>query len=499
SIPKAKNQEYYPLVPSQHRIWVLSQLDEGSQAYIMSGAVLLKGELDIDKFKRAFDLLIDRHEILRTCFKINEEGEVHQYIVDGHELNFDVVLFDFKDKSKQTIDQHLHQEQHNPFDLTKAPLLKASLLQTEEKVHLCSFVMHHIIGDGWSMELLMSEVITTYNELLRNDKFESEKRSLQYKDYSVWLQSQLKSESYQTSERYWLDKFRGELPVLDLPSFRQRPAIQTYNGKTVNHQFSKTFLSKLKQFSQEHEVTLFMTLMTGVNALLYRYTNQSDIIIGTPIAGRDHPDLEDQIGLYLNTLAIRTQIGDGFSSEDLLQQQKQTLLEAYENQSYPFNELVSKLDISRDTSRSALFDVMVVLQNQSQLFSIKRDNDLEGIQVEAYQIENTNSKFDISFTFAETEGLELSIEYNTDIYHEFLIERMLVHYENLMTHVIDNPKASVSSIAYITEEEKNQLLQEFNDTKVDFPKDKTIVDLFEEQVKKTPNNIAVVFNKQELT
>lgn len=502
SISKAEDHEYYPLTPSQYRIWVLSQLEGGSQAYNMPGTVIFTGSLEIDKLKRAFALLIDRHEILRTCFKTNEEGEVHQYVVDNNELDFDIRFDTFKGKSKEEIDQHLHQEQIKPFDLTKAPLLRGFLLCTGEEEYLFSFVMHHIVGDGWSMKLLISEIIANYNELLKNNKYKTEGLSIQYKDYSIWLRSQLNKEAYKTSEAYWLDKFQGELPVLDLPSFKKRPVIQTYNGKTVSHQFSEEFLCKLKRFSKENDATLFMVLMTGINTLLYRYTNQNDIIIGTPIAGREHPDLENQIGLFLNTLPIRIQLEEGdISFDELLQRQKLTLLEAYEHQNYPFDELVSRLDLKRDTSRSALFDVMVVLQNQNQIRSLSSNNNtFEGVQIIPYELERNTSQMDMSITFVE-EGkeLHLEIEYNTDIYDELLTTRIFNHFENLLNQAIDTPEKSLLTIDYLTKEESKQLLEEFNNTKTDFPRDKTIVDLFEEQVRKAPNNAAVIFEGKKLT
>jgi len=499
AIPQTEIKPYYPLTTSQHRIWVLSQLEGGNLAYNMPGAVRLKGDLDISKFEEAFKLLIKRHEILRTNFKVNESGEIHQYIKGENVFEFNLLEKNLTNQTKEEIEKVLEEEHATAFNLEEGLLLRAMLLKTDNQEYIFSLTMHHIISDGWSMELLISEVISPYNNLVQNKPYDLPELEIQYKDYAVWLASELTKKDYKVSEKYWLSQFQGNLPVLDFPSFKNRPKVQTYNGKILNHTFSKSFLEKLKTFSKSKDATLFMTLMSGVNTILYRYTNQNDIIAGTPIAGREHPDLEGQIGLYLNTLAIRSKIEEANSFLDVLEHQKETLLSAYEHQIYPFDELVNKLNIPRDTSRSVLFDVMVVLQNQAQLHSIKTDNNLEGIQVEEYEVNRSTSQFDISFTFAETDELELSIEYNTDIYDDFLIERMFVHFENLMSKAIDNPKDSVLSIEYITDKEKKQLLEEFNNTKVDYPKDKTIVDLFEEQVKKTPNNIAVVFEGKQLT
>lgn len=499
AIPKTEEKDYYQLTPSQHRLWLLSQLEGGNIAYNMSGALVFKGELNVELFKKAFHLLIEKHEILRTYFKVNEEGEVHQYIVNRDALNFDVEFIDFKENTEEEIDIYIHQQQGRPFDLNKAPLLRGSLLLKADNEWLFSFVMHHIIGDGWSLELLMSDIIKTYKNLLENVDYRGQKLSVQYKDYSAWLQLQLKEKEYENSKAYWLNKFQGELPVLDLPCFKKRPIVKTYEGSTLNHQFSKEFFGKVKQFSKNHGVTVFMTLMAGINNLLYRYTDQEDIIIGTPIAGREHPDLENQIGMYLNTLAIRTKLEKDFSFESLLQQQKDTLLEAYEHQNYPFDELINSLNITRDTSRSALFDIMVIFQNQAQLHSIKEDTLIEGIEVEDYNIKRRTSQFDLSFVFVEKETLELSIEYNTDIYDEFLVKRIFTHYENLINQALENPNYLISEIDFISQREKEQLLDEFNRTKVNYPKNKDIIDLFEEQVVINPDNIAVVYKDKELT
>ncbi|PKV49520.1 amino acid adenylation domain-containing protein [Aquimarina sp. MAR_2010_214] len=502
AIPVTKSKDYYPLTTSQHRIWVLSQLEGGSKAYNMPGAVRLKGHLDISKFEEAFRILINRHEILRTNFIADELGTVHQYIIPKETNRFKISHLDISAYSEQSINELLLKEQATVFDLASGFLLKVTLLKREEKEYIFSLVMNHIIGDGWSIELLISEVISIYNALIQNKEYSLPELKIQYKDYAVWLQSELNKDTYKKSETYWLSKFEGELPVLELPNFKNRPKVQTYNGRTLTHHFSSRFLEKLKVFSKSNDATLFMTLMSGVNALLYRYTDQNDIIIGTPIAGREHPDLENQIGLYLNTLAIRTKIDGSNSFVELVEHQKQTLLSAYQHQNYPFDELVNQLNLERDTSRSALFDVLVVLQNQSQVSSITTDSNISGIQIEDYYVSRNTSQFDISFTFAETKrdkSLKLSIEYNTDIYDNYLVERIFTHFENLVSKAIKHSKASVSSINYLSKKEEKQLIELFNETKVDYPKDKTVVDLFEEQVNKTPDNIAVVFEDKKLT
>ncbi|WP_281322355.1 non-ribosomal peptide synthetase [Flavobacterium aestivum] len=500
AIPKAPVAASYPLTAAQNRLWILSQLDGGSIAYNMPATVKLTGTVDAQKFEESFRLLMHRHEILRTYFKTNAEGEIQQYITPAEQINFKISEKDYSsvENKKDEIANYLQDKNSQPFDLENAPLVRASLIKLSQDEYVFFLSLHHIIGDGWSIELLIAEVVKTYNALTQGGKTNLPELGIQYKDYAVWLNQELQEEKYKTSEQYWLNQFTGELPVLELPSFRTRPLVQTYNGNNLVHQFSNAFLEKLRAFSKEHDVTLFMTLMAGINALLHRYSGQNDIIVGTPIAGREHPDLENQMGLYLNTLAIRTQLKEESSFLDLVATQKETLLNAYDHQNYPFDALVGKLNLKRDTSRSALFDVLVVLQNQGQLNNLNTE-ELISLEVSDYEFKNKTSQFDISFTFVEKEGLDLRIEYNTDIYEEHLIERMFLHLENLLTESLEHPESLIQKVNYLTDKEKQQLLVDFNDTEVIYPKDKTIIDLFEEQVAKTPNNIAVLFEEKELT
>ncbi|MRX70534.1 amino acid adenylation domain-containing protein, partial [Flavobacterium resistens] len=500
-IPKAVEDESYPLTSSQSRLWILSQFEGGALAYNMPAAVRFTGTVDFDKFEESFRLLIKRHEILRTYFKSNDQAEVRQFIIPTEQVSFSITQKSFLNKNNQheSVSDYLEEVNKEPFDLEKAPLIRDSLIKLREDEHVFFLSMHHIIGDGWSMQLLISEIVKIYNSFSKSflDKL---------KGFSEKHQSTLFM-TLMTGVKVLLHKYSGqdenvvsgELPVLDLPSFKKRPSVQTYNGASLTHGFSKSFLDKLKGFSERHQSTLFMTLMTGVKVLLHKYSGQDDIVVGTPIVGREHPDLEHQIGLYLNTLAIRTLFKEQNSFLELLNQEKETLLGAYEHQAYPFDELVGKLNLKRDMSRSALFDVAIVLQNQQQVFGLRNEELLSGLQVDNYNFTNKISQTDIRFNFLELEGLVLIIDYNTDIYNFELINRIFVHFENLLTKCIEEQDKAIENIDYLTQGEKQQLLVDFNDSKVDYPKDKTIIGLFEEQVDKTPDNIAVVFEEVQLT
>lgn len=515
SIPKAPEQDSYPLTPSQKRLWVLSQLEGGSQAYNMPAAVTLRGKLNTAYFEKAFRHLIERHEIFRTSFKPDKAtGEIRQYITPKEEVSFTVKTLDFTDKNESETQDYLHSANSEAFNLEESPVMRATLLKRGHEDNLFFLSMHHIIGDGWSTEVLVSEIVETYNRLLKDagkeaigadhsniDDSKAEPLAIQYKDYAVWLEQEIKGEKYRKAEAYWLEQFEGEIPVMELPNYSLRPLIRTYNGDSISRLFSKEFTQKLKTYSAQQEATLFMTLMAGVKALLYRYTGQKDIIVGTPIAGRDHPDLENQIGLYLNTLAIRTRLEEEHNTfESLLKKEKSTLLSAYEHQLYPFDELVSKLDIKRDAGRSALFDVLVVFQNQNQLSLGKTKKDIDTLEIQEYEYHRKTSQFDITYNFSEEEKqIKLNITYNKDIYDQAQIKRMLAHFENLISLSIDGE--SIEETDFLTENERQQLLVDFNATEAedDEDEDKTIIDWFEDRVSEVPDSIALVFGDIQLT
>lgn len=497
-IPKNVDAEHYPLTTSQKRIWVLSQFESGNKAYNISGVVKLVGNVDVALVKKAFKQLIMRHEILRTVFKTNAVGDVHQYVQPKENNIFDFAEKEFENVDDKIVHNYIKQAQNITFDLENGPLLNVRLLKVGTKENLLALTIHHIISDGWSLELLISEFTETYNTLHSKATSEVDELTIQYKDYAAWLQSELKEEAYKKSEKYWISQFQGELPVLNLPSFKKRPQVQTHQGRTKQYQFSASFFAKLEKFSIENDATLFMTLLSGINTLFYRYTKQEDITIGTPIAGRVHPDLENQLGLYLNTLAIRTKLNANNSFSEVLLHQKEQLIGAYEHQNYPFDELVNKLNLKVDTSRSALFDVMVVLQNHQQLQSIQPKTNLKGITVEPYKTARETSQFDISFTFLEKENLEVQVEFNTDIYDELLIDQMIAHYEQLMEVAIENTNKKIIELNYITAGEKVCLLNTFNDTTQVY-EDISFVEIFEDQVINTPNCIAVRSEDRTLT
>jgi tyrocidine synthetase-3 len=499
TIPAAEPQASYPMSSSQRRLWLLTQFSEASVAYHIPSVLVIEDFLDLQALELSFAALLERHESLRTVFREDAEGEMRQFILSPAQTGFALRFEDVRGQQEQKVQQLLQQVLGAAFNLSEGPLLRAAVLQVEESKWFFAFVMHHIVSDGWSMDVLTREMFRFYNGFTGGTPFRPSPLRIHYKDYAVWQQEHLNSEAVAVHRSWWLKQFEDEIPVLQLPGDRPRPAVKTYNGGVVVKEFSAALTSGLKAVGQEQGSTLFMTLLAAVNGLLYRYTGQEDIVIGTPIAGRQHADLEDQIGLYLNTLALRARFNGKDSYRELLGHIRQLTLEAFGHQSYPFDELVEAVQPPRDMSRSALFDVMIILQN-AQAGNTSAASGAQGPGVKGYEDGGrTFSKFDLVFNFAEDGGkLMANISFNSDIYDRETIERLTSHLEVLMEAVVNEPDVAISNLPLLTPVEQEQL-HRFNDTAVAYPKNKTIVHLFEEQVERTPGATAVVSEGRTLT
>ncbi|MEP0262579.1 amino acid adenylation domain-containing protein [Dokdonia sp.] len=499
SIPKTEKKDYYTLTSSQQQLWTLSQFDSGNSAYNIFEPYEFNGVIDFDKLSQAFNQLVERHESLRTVFKEDTHGVLSQYVVPVTSYTGSLQFVDLSSVTSQELKDHSDAIQKHAFDLEKGPLFIGEIVKISDERHILMLNMHHIIGDGWSMSVLSKEFMAIYNGLSIGQEVVLPELPIQYKDYSEWQNSEARQAVLEKEKAFWVDTFSGDLPILELPSNNMRPKLKTYNGSSVDYKFSTEFTSQLNLYAQQNGVTLFMVLMASINGLLSRYTNTRDIILGTPVAGREHSDLENQVGLYLNTLAIRTAFEQEVTFEELLTIQKDTLLQAYSHQEYPFDSLVQELDLKRDLSRSVLFDALVVFQNQQGLL-VSEGLSLNGVEITPYQnIGKSFSKFDLSFIFSEKKGqLSLHIEYNTDIYELDFIERLQVHFDNFLSKSIQAPKAKVATINYLTPTEESQLLVDFNATSVDYP-ETTIIDLFTKQAAKTPDATALVFGEKTVT
>ncbi|MCW3465950.1 non-ribosomal peptide synthetase [Chitinophaga nivalis] len=498
-IHKTAPQANYVLSSSQRRLWVLNQFREAGSAYNIPGVYVFEGALDQAALEYAFAALLVRHESLRTVFKEDEHGQIRQFILEPAATGFRMVYKDLQQAGEAKVKEHVQVAFNTLFELGTGPLIRASLFQTGPHKWVFTYVMHHIISDGWSMEILIKELLQLYNGYLKGVTNVLSPLRIQYKDYAAWQQEQLGNGQMAAHKAYWLQQFAEEAPVLALSGDKIRPAIKTYNGAAVGRLLDTATGKDFKAFCQQQGATLYMGLLAAVNALLYRYTSQEDIVIGSPAAGREHADLEDQIGFYINTAAMRTRFKGADSFKALLAAVKINTSDAHEHQLFPFDELVEILQPQRDLSRNVLFDVWLVLHNAATV-STNTSQELDGLKVSGYEVASGVCKFDLTFNFQEVgETIQVQIEYNTDIYTQHSIARMADHLNQLVAAVIAAPDTALLEIDYLTAAEKQQLLQAFNDTAAAYPKDTTLAALFEAQVQKTPQAPALVFEDLSLS
>ncbi|SPY17261.1 bacitracin synthetase 3 [Paenibacillus polymyxa] len=439
AIPAAESSEYYPLSSAQKRLYILNQLEGAELSYNIPGAMLLEGELDRQRFEEAFRGLVARHETLRTGFEM-VKGEAVQRIYEEAAFQVEYVQIN-EEQAEETVRQFVR-----PFDLAKPPLLRVGLAEMAPDRHILMFDTHHIVSDGVSVDVLIEEFVRLYSgEQL-------EPLRIQYKDYAVWQQSDEQKAQLAKQEAYWLDMFRGELPVLELPTDYPRPAMQSYEGRTLQLFMDSEKSEGLKRLAAENGATLYMVLLAGYTMLLHKYTGQEDVVVGTPIAGRNHSDVQPLIGMFVNTLAIRSYPAAGKTFLDYLKEIKETTLGAFEHQNYPFEELVDKVNVARDLSRNPLFDTMFALQNTENL-----EIQLPGLHLSTYASEEIVSKFDLSLDVTEIEeGLEYLFEYATALYKTETVEKLAAHYLQLLESILRNPSATIAELGILTPVEKSK-------------------------------------------
>jgi len=478
NIEPAEQKDYYPLSSAQRRFYVLEQIEANRTGYNMPAVLIVEGKIHRQRMENVFRTLIQRHESLRTSFHLIEGEPVqktHKKV--SFQLEYGNVSNSPTSYLLPLVSQFIR-----PFDLSQAPLLRVSLVKIEEKKYLFMVDMHHIISDGTSTSILIKEFTDLYaGEGLPDLR-------IQYKDFSQWQHERLKSGQLKKQEAYWLDRFSNELPVLRMPTDFFRPAVQSFEGDRLEFRLEEALELELKRLMTHTGTTLFMVLMAVYNVLLNRYTGQAEIIVGTTTAGRNHADLEHIIGLLLETLAIRNGLEDEQVFEAFLQHVKTNVLEAFENQAYPFRELQKKVADETDLSRNPLFDVMLMVQNVDMApLSIK------GLKWSPYEFETKISKVDITLDAVETdEGVVFGLEYCTKLFKKETMERFSRHFINILRQVTRCPGIRLLEIEIMDEAEKRQILETFNSTDLEFIQHQTVIHRFEKQAAQTPDNIAVV-------
>jgi len=480
-IEPVEKKKFYVLSSAQKRLYFLQQMVLESTAYNMPQVLILEEDLDKTRLDEALKKLIARHESFRTSFVVIEDEPVQkiqnkvEFVLGYHELR-SLATGTGSRELKEIIDNF-----EAPFDLSKAPLLRVGLVKDKSPSSILILDMHHIITDGISQDILTREFISLYaGEELTPLK-------LQYKDYSMWKTGQEQLELMKQQEAYWLNLFSDELPVLNLLTDFQRPAVQGFEGSTVNFRLNENETKSLKIFARQTDATLYISILSVLSVLLSKLSRQEDIIVGTPIAGRRHPDLEHLVGMFVNTLAVRSCPGGDKTYIEFLTEVKERTLEAFDNQDYQFEDLVDNMSIRRDTSRNPIFDVMFVFQDRN-ISKAKTP----ALKLVPYWHESKISKFDLTLSALEVEGkLELTFEYSTNLFKKETIEKFGRYLKKVVNSIRENPEKRLSRVEIISKEEKKQVLFTFNYTGAGYPGDKTIDQLFEDQVSKTPDGIAV--------
>jgi amino acid adenylation domain-containing protein len=420
-----KPQPYYPVTHAQKRLWIMDQFQAEKTAYNIPGAFFLQGELHIPSLENAFRQTITRHESLRTIFAM-VDGAVMSKINEPADSLFTLEIVDCR--GKQATDPAVKaialEKLTAPFDLELGPLLRACLLQVADNSHVLLVTMHHIISDGWSIQVMVKELLDFYKGHVAGKENVLPPLPVQYKDYTAWLEQRLSAEAMQAHRRYWLGRFEGELPVLQLPTDFPRPAVKSTRGATASFEMDAALATMIREAARSNDVSVYMTLLAVLNLLLHHYSGQHDLVVGSPIAGRVHKDLGNQVGLYVNLLAIRTQLQLEAPFSELLKKVKTALLGAYEHQLYPFDLLVKELHLEHDERRSPLTDVWIQHSDHSwiqQLYSEETGQ----LRIQPYDAGYNLSKVDLTFKFTESvDSIELVIEYNTDLFEAATINRM---------------------------------------------------------------------------
>jgi amino acid adenylation domain-containing protein len=492
-LPRQQGSEL-SLSYAQQRLWFIDQLQPNSALYNIPIALRLEGSLNSTALEQSLIEIISRHEALRTNF-ITVDGEATQVIHSQINSILSVVnLTDLSIAEQEIKAQQIATNQaNNPFNLVSDPLIRSTLVVLSEKENWLLLCMHHIVSDGWSMGVLVEELAILYKAYCQGKPSPLTSLPIQYADFAIWQREWLQGDVLENQLSYWKDQLANAPELLSLPTDRPRLAVQTFVGTHQEFTLSNELTKKLIQLSQQQGVTLFMTLLAAFDTLLYRYSGQSDILVGTPIANRNQSEIEGLIGFFVNTLVMRTDLSGNPSFNELLGSVRLMTMAAYSHQDLPFEMLVEALQPERDLSYTPLFQVMFSLQNQT-------DVDLTGLTVNRLQIDRKTSKFDLTLSMENTaNGLAGVWEYNTDLFDASTIERMTSHWITLLEAIVANPQERIAQLPLLSEVEQHQLLIEWNNTQIEYPQDKCIHQLFKEIVEQTPNAVAIVYENQTLT
>jgi amino acid adenylation domain-containing protein len=489
----------FPTSFAQQRMWFLDQLEPGKAVYNVTEAIRLTGLLNVETLERSINEIIKRHESLRTTFSLIDERPVQ---IVAPTLHVRLLVHDFLDLSESQREQQValsaSEEAGRPFDLQCGPLLRATLFQSGKEEHVLLLVMHHIISEGgWSMSIFLREMGILYNAYSSGQTPFLPELEVQYGDYSVWQRESLQGDVLDQQLTYWKAQLKDAPTIFDWSINRQRPAVQTHQGARKTLLLPKHLMRGLNALARAERSTLFTTLLAAFQTLLYRYTGQDDFVVGAPVAGRT-PQTQNLIGLFINTVPLRSRVSSGVSFRELMKWVRQVVFDSLAHQDAPFEALVDALNPARSLASTPVFQVMFAFQNAP-----LQDLELNGLDVKPYDVEIRSSMLDLTlFAWEKRDGLRIVFEYSTDLFEEGTIRRMLSHFEVLLEGIVSNPDEQLSRLPLLTESEREQILYEWNDTAVEFTEGKPgmcVQELFEVEAERRPEAVAVEFEGQRLS
>jgi amino acid adenylation domain-containing protein len=486
----------FPTSYAQQRLWFIDQLEPGTVLYNMPAMFRIEGRLDVGALEGTLNEIVRRHEALRSTFP-STDGRPIQVV--ARELRVPLPLTDLSGldpEARETEAGRLAQtEASRSFDLARGPLFRASLLRLAPEHHILLISLHHIITDGWSMGVLIGELTALYGAFSQGLPSPLPELAIQFPDFAVWQREWLDDEKQRVETDYWKRQLAGAPALLELPTDRPRPPVQRHHGGLQTHLLRRELVDRLTALSQAEGVTLFMTLTAAFQLLLSRYSGQDDVVVGSPIAGRNYAEVEPLIGFFVNMLALRGNLSGDPSFRELLARVREVTLGAYAHQDVPFERAVEELSPERSLSYNPVFQVVFALQNAP-----ARSFQTPGLEIERVPLTTGASVFDIScFAFPVAEGLSLRVQYDTDLFDASTIDRLTDHFERLLESAVVNPEKRISQLTLLTADEERQILVEWNDTTTDYPREKCAHQFFEEQAALHPDNLAVVSEDRRMS
>ena len=493
---KAQQSKTYPLSFAQERLWFIDQLVRDGSLYNLPAAVRLTGRLNVEALEKTINEISRRHKTLTTTFP-TIEGQPVQMVNPAQPVSIPVIdLSNWQVEEREAEAQRMvNLEARKPFNLATGPLLRVQLLQLEEQEFIVMLSMHHIIADGWSIDVLIREIMVLYQAMVAGEPSPLPELTLQYADYARWQRQYLQGELLDAQLAYWQKQLAGVPPLLELPSDHPRPPEQSYRGTTRSLMLSPELSEALRSLSRREETTLFNVLLTGFKTLLFRYTWQNDICVGTPVAGRDRVETEGLIGFFANVLVLRTRVAGDATFRQLLRHVHEVSLEAHSHQDVSFEKLVEALQPERNMSYSPIFQVMFAFLNAGQTVL-----EIPGLKMSGYGAVQEAAKYDLLLGVMDLrERLSISLEYSTDLFEADTIERMLSHLRSLLESVVVDPGQRLTDIPLLQQSEREQILVEWNRSDAAYPADACMHQLFERQVDEHPEALALVYGEQQVS